>query len=122
MNPLPILFALNFSLLLLHEMDAIRTREWKMFVVLKDMRDETAYITFSLIHLPLYIWVIYTISQTFSSGYAVVWLLTDVFLILHTVIHFFFRKHAANGFVSAYSNGLIYSMGALSVVHLILIF
>ena len=121
MNLIPILFALNFSLLLLHEMDAIRSKEWKMFIILKSMREETAYIVFSIIHLPLYFWIIFTISQVFNSGYAFVYLLTDVFLIVHTGIHFFFRKHAANGFSSLYSNILIYIMGILAFIHLIMI-
>jgi len=54
MNWLPILFAFNFSLLLLHEMDAIRAKEWKMFAVLKNMNEQNGYIVFSLLHLPLY--------------------------------------------------------------------
>ena len=36
------------SLLLIHEMDAIRTKEWKMFIILKDMADETAYKIFAV--------------------------------------------------------------------------
>ena len=120
MNLLPVLFALNFSLLLLHEMDAIRAKEWKMFLILKDMSEQAGYVAFALIHLPLYFWVIFTISQVWSGGYALVYLLTDLFLIFHTGIHFFFRKHAANGFSGAYSNILIYAMGAIAVVHLLL--
>ena len=115
------LFVLKLSLLLLHEMDAVRAREWKMFIFLKSMREETAYIIFSVVHLPLYFWALFTISQPFSSGYTFVYLITDVFLIAHTVIHFFFRRHAANSFSSAYSNALIYIMGVLAVIHLILI-
>ncbi|MEM5012432.1 DUF6713 family protein [Niallia taxi] len=42
------------SLFLLHEMDAIRRSEWRMFIVLKDTEDSTAYMVFTLIHLPLY--------------------------------------------------------------------
>lgn len=120
MNWLPILFAVNFSFLLLHEMDAVRAKEWNMFILLKDMKEETAYIVFSLIHLPVYVWVIFTVSQIWSGGYAVVWLIADIFLILHAVIHFFFRKHAANGFHSIYSNILIYATGILSIAHLLL--
>ena len=122
MNWLPILFAINFSLLLLHEMDAIRAREWKMFIILKSLKEETAYIVFSLIHLPLYAWVILTVSQVWSGGYAFVWLICDVFMIAHAAIHFLFRKHAANGFHSAYSNILIYSMALIAAVHFIMMF
>ena len=124
MNWLPILFALNFSLLLLHEMDAIRAKEWKMFIFLKDMKEQNGYVLFSVLHLPLYFWVIFTISQIWSggAGYALVYLLTDIFLIVHAVIHFFFRKHAENRMNAAYSMILIYGMGALSIAHLSLLF
>jgi len=122
MNWIPVIFALNFSLLLLHEMDAIRAKEWRMFIILKSMREETAYIVFSIVHLPLYFWIIFTISQVFSSGYAFVYLITDVFMIFHTAVHFFFRRNKANGFTSVYSNMLIYVMGILAAVHLIMIF
>jgi len=37
-----------------HEMDAIRTKEWRMLIILKDIADETAYKIFTLAHLPLY--------------------------------------------------------------------
>ena len=89
MNWLPVLFTFNYSLLLLHELDAIRAREWKMFIFLKDMKEQNGYIVFTLIHLPLYFWVIYTVSQVWSGGYAIVYLLTDIFLIGHAVIHYF---------------------------------
>jgi hypothetical protein len=102
-------------------MDAIRAKEWKMFIILKDLKEQTGYIVFSLIHLPLYFWVIYTVSQACSGGYVIVYLLVDVFLIAHAAIHYFFRKHAANGFSTAYSSILIYSMAVLSVIQLIIL-
>ncbi|MDR0309683.1 MAG: hypothetical protein LBH88_02860 [Candidatus Methanoplasma sp.] len=122
MNWVDVLFTVNFSILLLHEMDAIHAKEWKMFIILKSMNERTAYIIFSIIHLPLYFWVILTISQAFSSGYALVYLLTDVFLIAHMVVHFFFRKHSANNFSPVYSNVLIYTTGIIALIHLIMIF
>jgi len=51
---LPVLFSVILSLLFLHEMDAVRNAEWKMFVILKDMDETKAYRIFTLLHLPLY--------------------------------------------------------------------
>ena len=121
MNWIPYLFALNFSLLLLHEMDAIRAKEWKMFIILKDMKEQTGYIVFALLHLPLYFWVVFSISQVWSYQYGFVYLVTDIFLIAHAILHFFFRRNSANEFSSIYSNILIYSMALLAILHLILI-
>lgn len=118
MYTLIFIFAVNFSLLLLHEMDAVRNKEWKIFIILKDIKDEDAYIIFSLIHLPLYIWIIISVSQTLSTGCIFIWILTDIFMLFHGIIHFLFRKHASNNFKSLYSNALIYGMCILSAVHL----
>jgi hypothetical protein len=122
MNWIPVVFVLNFSILLLHEMDAIRAKEWKMFILFRSMPEKTAYVIFSIIHLPLYFWAIFTITQPFSSSYAFAYLLINSFLIVHTIIHFFFRKHPANKFSSVYSNMLIYTMGIIALIHLIMIF
>ena len=121
LNWIPFLFAVNFSLLLLHEMDAIRAKEWKMFAILKDMKEQTGYIVFTLLHLPLYIWVVFSISQIWSGHYAFVYLATDIFLITHAILHFFFRRNNANEFSPIYSNILIYSMALLAIWHLVLI-
>jgi hypothetical protein len=99
-------------------MDAIRAKEWKMFVILRSLREEVAYVIFALAHLPLYFAIIFTISQTNDAGF--IYLITDLFLMIHTVIHFLFRRNKANGFSPVYSNILIYLMGFLALIHLIL--
>jgi hypothetical protein len=84
-----LLFVLIISLLLIHEMDAIRTKEWKMFIILKDLPDETAYKAFTIAHLPLYFSAILTLVQVNLTA---IYYIIDLFLIAHTVIHFCFRK------------------------------
>ncbi len=116
-----ILFTINLSLLILHEMDAIRAKEWKMFIVLKDMKEKTAYLIFALAHLPLYIWVILLIPRLVMGECIALYLGVNLFLVFHTIIHFLFRKKLDNGFTSVYSNLLIYSMGALAVIDLLLL-
>lgn len=57
------LFIFMITLLLIHEMDAIRTKEWRMFIVLKDMPDEKAYKIFTLAHIPLYFIAIFVMVR-----------------------------------------------------------
>ena len=45
---------LGFCFLLVHEMDAIRCREWRVFPVTSKMGDEAGYIAFTAVHVPLY--------------------------------------------------------------------
>ena len=76
-NFLLILFLFNLSLFLLHEMDAIRRSEWKLFIVLKDMEADKAYTYFTWIHLPLYTIIF---ALLFSSYQTITFRVLDVFL------------------------------------------
>lgn len=109
------LFIVNLSLLLVHEMDAVRNREWRMFAVLKNMADEKACRVFILAHIPLYIAVLLMLM---SPAQQILFYTLDIFLIFHTAIHFGFRQHKNNAFTSVFSKMLIYGMGVVSVVHL----
>ena len=116
-----LLFALTLSLTLVHEMDAIQAKEWKMFILLKDMADETACKIFTGIHFPLYSGTLYVLLRGGAAECALQ-IIIDVFLMFHAVLHFAFRNHVDNGFQSLYSKTIIYSMAALALLHLTLLF
>ena len=116
-----ILFTLIMSLLLIHEMDAIRTKEWKMFIILKDMSDETAYRIFTLAHLPLYFAAVFILIQGGTTANTILFYVLDIFLTGHTLVHYFFRKNLNNGFGSAFSKIIIYVLGILALIHMICI-
>ena len=112
------IFSLELALLFVHEMDAIRRREWKMFIILKDMEDEKAYRVFMLLHIPLYtIILVLLLSPYYYIGFYI----TDIFLIAHTLVHIGFRKHTANNLNNSISKSIIFLAGILAVVHLFLI-
>ncbi|QFF99300.1 hypothetical protein PB01_10945 [Psychrobacillus glaciei] len=114
-----VLFLFNFSLFLLHEMDAVRRSEWILFIVLKDMEDSKAYKVFTFIHLPLYTIIL---SLLFSQYQIITFWFIDAFLIIHAILHLFFEKHLRNGFKNTFSRLIIYFMGVLAVIHLLLLF
>ena len=120
-RPETILFLAIIALLLIHEMDAIRAKEWKLFSFLRSVTEETAYRVFVSIHLPLYLAIFYLVFLGgTATGYATK-LVIDIFLLAHAILHFFFRKKEHNGFNSPYSKAIIYSMAALALAHLILL-
>lgn len=102
-------------------MDAVRVKEWKMFAVLKDMADETAYRIFMLAHLPIYISVLFCIvyGNTLTSN--ITKIVIDVFLIGHAVLHHSFRHKKENGFSSWLSKAIIYTMPLLALLHLVML-
>ncbi len=112
-----ILFLIILSLLLVHEMDAMRAKEWKMFVILKDMAEERGGNVFMLLHLPLYLAALYAlVSENMPS--LVLKIIVDVFLLCHVVLHRCFKKHPKNDFNSLFSLGVIYIMPLLAIAHL----
>ncbi|WP_309296702.1 DUF6713 family protein [Paenibacillus sp. L3-i20] len=108
-------FSFNFALLCLHEMDAIRAKEWKMFLILKDMEDKRAFKVFTILHLPLYTILIFS----FVSHHFLSFVIIDLFIIFHVLVHFFFEKHPNNNFKNFYSRMIIYPMGILGILHLL---
>ncbi len=113
---LSIIFALNLSLLFIHEMEAIRYKEWKMFIILKDMEENKAYTVFLLLHIPLYVsYLLLLMSSFFNVAYYI----ADIFLIAHLLIHICFRNHKDNRFNNTISMSIITLMGILSTIHLV---
>ncbi|QPA57121.1 DUF6713 family protein [Lysinibacillus sp. fkY74-1] len=110
-----ILFLLNLSIFLLHEMDAIRRSEWRLFIVLKDMKDSKAYQVFIVIHLLLYVIIL---SLLFSPYQTITFWVLDIFFIIHTILHLLFERHPRNEFKNTFSRAIIYPMGFLATIHL----
>lgn len=88
------------SCLLIHEADAIRRHEWRLFYGLNRLEDDPARIVFQLLHLPLYAVILYygfvAASPAFTCYYA--W-----FLVLHLLAHVLFLRHSKNEFVGVES-------------------
>jgi len=118
---IPALFALTLSLLLVHELDAIRAKEWRMFVVLQDLPEPKAYQIFALVHLPLFWMILLVLTRGSATAVTVLHYVVDIFLIGHTALHIGFRKHPNNGFTSVFSQVIIYAAGLAAMAHLLVI-
>jgi hypothetical protein len=114
------LFIMNISLLILHEMDAIRRKEWKLFVVLKNMNEERGYLVFSLLHLPLCFLILYFIMNNSGPYYRTFTLVVNIFLVFHGGIHLLFRNKSGNEFSGVYSYMMILFMSLIAALQLAL--
>ena len=117
-----IAFIFALSLLLLHEMDAVHKKEWNMFITLKDMPDERARNIFIVGHLPLYFAVLFLMANGWMIGNYLLYYGVDVFLIVHAILHFYFRKHKRNKFNSVFSKTIIYMPAVFGIIHLCILF
>jgi hypothetical protein len=111
-----ILFLSVVSFLLVHELDAIRKQEWRFFFAPLSVRDETAYLTFTALHAPLFVVVLAFIdSPAFQIGF-------DAFAIVHGFLHLGLRNHPLVEFDSWFSRVWIFGGSLLGGFHLILVF
>jgi len=87
-------FLLGVTLIFLHEMDAIRCKEWRIFPGLSLLDDRRGFVTFTLAHIPLLFWILHEIKikdENFIYYF-------DIFLIIHLLLHLLFLMHKKNEF------------------------
>ena len=113
-----LLFVLGFCFLLGHEMDAIRVKEWKIFPIFNGMKDESGYVAFTALHVPLYaLLLVGLVGDGVSQGLIVG---LDIFFIVHVVLHLVFYNHPENRFRSLFSYVLIFGAGVFGALDLLL--
>ncbi len=112
-------FYLGLCLLFVHEMDAIRLQEWKMFLFLSQLPEETGYLVFTAIHIPLYVLLFWGLlrNQTDNVNRSLI-IGLDIFFIVHVFLHILFINHINNQFKSFFSWGLIISIGISGAIDL----
>ena len=85
---------LGITFILMHEMDAIRCREWRIFPGLSYLNDRLGMIIFIFAHIPLFYFVLLEIvneNEAFIFGF-------NSFLIIHFFLHLLFLFHPNNEF------------------------
>ena len=89
-------FYIALSLITVHELDAIRCREWRIFPGLSALPDRVGHIVFVFAHIPLF-FLLY--GQLASSGDHDAFIRGfNVFLIVHLGLHILFLRHKNNAF------------------------
>lgn len=106
---------INLALLLLHEMDAVRTMEWKMMAFINRLDDSIAAGLFIVAHFALFVVIFYMLEY---HGTILFWF-TCLFPLFHQLLHVFFRKHPANRMNNFFSQGIIILMTFFSLAGII---
>lgn len=104
--------------MLVHEMDAIRCKEWRVFPFTSRMNDEAGYLVFTSVHVPLYVLLLWGLYSDDVSRGLIVGL--DAFFLVHVVLHVLFVNHPEYRFRSAFSWALILGAGAFGALDLVL--
>ncbi|MEM6806304.1 MAG: DUF6713 family protein [Bacteroidota bacterium] len=116
--PEHLFFYLGFSFILMHEMDAIRCREWRIFPALSLLEEKLAFPIFMLAHIPLYFFPLYYLQILVDPSPLIHGL--DYFFIIHFFLHLLFLKHKNNEFTDLISWIIIGGCGLCGALDLIL--
>jgi hypothetical protein len=94
-------FLVAFSCMLNHELDAIRTKEWRMIPPLDRLPDELGYQIFTALHLPLFFGLLVGFFGMADMRYNTALINGfNWFCIIHLGMHILIRNHPNNQFHS----------------------
>lgn len=106
-------FFIALAYIALHEMDAMRCHEWRIFPLTFFLPESAGFLVFSFAHIPLFFWVFRSIylptgglNETFIFYF-------DVFCIVHFVAHLLYLLHPKNEFKDLFS-WLVISLAAVA--------
>jgi len=110
----------NVLFFLMHELDAVYRKEWRMFKFMNNLKERTQYHIFLYFHFPLFAFLIYYLITVFNFNNISLWIIVNSLSVIHFIIHLYARKWESNVFKSGISFFVISGAGATGVVNLIL--
>lgn len=97
-------FWIGFSTLLVHEMDAVRLKEWRILPLVSRLDDRHGFAVFTLAHIPLYILLLVGLSSEINAGgKGKLMLGLDCFMVIHLSLHMLLRNRPHNEFKTVFS-------------------
>lgn len=111
------LFYIGLSFLTVHELDAMRCREWRIFPGLSLLSDNLRQTIFVFVHIPLFFLVFHQLTHqsnidNFVKGF-------DIFMIIHVGLHLLFLRHKNNEFKDWISWTIIIGAGLFGLADLL---
>ena len=113
-----LLFFVGVSMLLLHEMDAIDKKEWRLLFVLRKLDNGAALQWFITLHLPLLVGLFILAGAGDTATVRWIQGSVDAFLIVHAGLHERLARGDGAVFANPFSRALIWGAGAVGAVHL----
>jgi len=120
-NLIPIIAALNILFLIMHEYDAFHKGEWKMLKFLNKLNESTQYLIFLYLHIPLTLFCLYYLWSVINQANFLLWLIVNIFSIIHLILHLFARKWKSNVFINIHSFIFILGWAITGITSLLLL-
>lgn len=109
---------ISISLFILHEMDAVYRREWKMMKFIGNLNDNTGHVVFTASHFFLFMIIFYFSEFHINIFFPVI----SILMIIHQFVHLIFRKHHENRMGNIFSQLIIFLLFLNSVTGIIFFF
>jgi len=101
-------------LLIIHELDAIRCKEWRIIPGLSLLSDKTGQLVFILAHIPILYGLFQQLThEIFQIGF-------NVFLIVHLILHLIYTRHRNNLFTHWFSWFIISGASICGLLYIML--
>ncbi len=115
------LFVLGAALLVTHEFDAVRRREWRVLPLLRAMPEDAAANVFVLLHAPISAATIVLALDPDDGPRLAFQTAMSAFMVAHVGMHYLLRRHPAYGFDTPLSRTLIWAPGIVGMLYLIVL-
>lgn len=116
-----LIFYFGVSLLLIHELDAVKKHEWRIFPGLSNLKDDLSYHLFVALHIPLFIVLLWFIGHRSENVRYWFQIAIDGFLVIHFGLHLFFKSHNKYEFNQLFSKIIINLMALTGFIHILLL-
>ena len=113
-------FYLGFGTLFAHELDAMLNHEWQVMPIIRALSAETGSIVFMAAHIPIFAGLVALISSNSSTTRRRARIGVGLFLIIHGLLHIYFKDHPAYEFSTTFSNILIFGGSTLGIIYLVM--
>ena len=115
-----ILTLFNMAFFVIHELDAIKNEEWKMFKFLRSFSERNQKLIFIYAHLPLPTLILLYFYCVFVKINFIIFLAINLFAIFHLLLHLAALKWKSNVFKSTVSFISIFGFAVTALINLII--
>ncbi|MGL4488726.1 MAG: DUF6713 family protein [Rhizobiaceae bacterium] len=112
-------FLLTLAFILLHEMDAVRCQEWRIFPLTSFMQERTGMLVFYWLHIPLFMAILYFSAHSIAVGGDKFSFSFSIFCIAHAFVHWAFERHPKCEFKNPLSRSIIWGAAVAGVLALL---
>ena len=112
-----IFFYTGLAFLTMHEVDAVRCREWRIFPGLSMLDDKSGRMAFLIAHIPLFYFIYWQLVYGQDKGAFMNGL--SVFMMVHLGLHILYLRHRNNEFKDMLSWTIIIGSALSGMLHLL---